>query len=69
MVAQGNEIAIAAGLNVRRANGTYQNLQFKTGGPDSVLNFDSGNLAPGTYQWYVHDLNNDTGSVDMFTWR
>ena len=67
MTVQGNEIAVAAGLNKRLADGTTQNLQFKTGGPDSVLSFDSGTLAPGTYEWYVHETNDNSGSVDMFT--
>ncbi len=65
MYIQGNQVPVAAGLNKRNSNGTYQNLQYKIIPTDGYQAFDSGNLAPGSYQWYVHGTSG-SGSVDMF---
>ncbi len=68
MVIQGNQVPVAAGLNKRRADGSYENLQFRLIQTDGYYKFSSGTLPPGSYRWYVHaDNANTSGSVDMFS--
>lgn len=67
MVIQGNQVPVAGGLNRRRADGTYENLQFRIIPTNGSYKFSSGTLPPGSYRWYVHaDNANTSGSVDMF---
>ncbi len=67
MVIQGNQVPVAGGLNRRRADGTYENLQFRIIPTNGYYKFSSGTLPSGSYRWYVHaDNANTSGSVDMF---